>query len=92
MHKKGYDAEDASDAREWDSHGECVAVMGNLTHAMQAQKTLSQAAIYASVMKVSSSGNTKGCAYGITYACVQDRNVRTVLARAGLAVKKYLGG
>ena len=72
--------------------GECTAVLGTMTAALQAQRTLSNAAIHAAVIKISSSKSAKGCAYGITFACAQTELVRTVLGRAGISVKKYMGG
>lgn len=72
--------------------GECTAVLGTMTSALQAQRALANAALHAKVIKISSSQNANGCMYGVTYTCSQSRNVRTVLANAGIAVKKYLGG
>ena len=98
MHNKGY----GSDHRTPPSHGlseegrhgtgECIAVLGTMTNALQAQKALANAAIFSSVTKISSSQSAKGCTYGVAYPCIQDKNVRTILARTDLAVKKYLGG
>ena len=90
MNQKGYGTGGRpQNGRGSSSEGECVAVMGSMTSALQAQKALANAAIFVSVTKISSSGSGRGCAYGVTYPCVQDKNVRTVLARSGLAVKKY---
>ncbi len=72
--------------------GGCTAVMGSMTNALQAQKALANAAIYVSVTKISASGSTNGCSYGISYPCSAESNVRAVLASAGLSVKKYMGG
>ena len=87
--KRGTPLASASDkGRE----GECTAVLGSMTAALQAQRVLAQAAVFTSVTKISSSQSTKGCAYGITYPCAQKENVRTILSRAQVTVKKYLGG
>lgn len=72
--------------------GVCTAVMGSMTNALQAQKALANAAIYVSVRKVSASGSTNGCSYGVSYPCSAVSNVRAVLSSAGLSVKKYMGG
>lgn len=98
MHHKGYDRAYGTPPVDPNAHGdprargECTAVLGNMTAALQAQRALSQAAIYSTVTKVSSSKQTSGCAYGIIYPCAQEKNVRTVLSRADITVKKYLGG
>ncbi len=72
--------------------GMCTAVMGSMTSALQAQKALANASLYVSVIKVSASGSTNGCSYGVSYGCALSGNVRAILASAGLSVKKYIGG
>ena len=95
MYKKDHSSERGTPdtySVSYQETGECTAVLGTMTNALQAQKALAKAAIHASVIKVSSSQSTRGCAYGITYTCAQAENVRMVLARSGIAVKKYMGG
>jgi hypothetical protein len=59
---------------------------------MQAQSLLAEAAIRASVVKVSSARSTGGCAYGVDFPCTQSANVRAVLSSAGVRVREYLRG
>ncbi len=98
MYNKGYDSDrgtplsPAFKEEAAQGTGECIAVLGTMTNALQAQKTLANAAIFASITKISSSKSAKGCTYGVSYPCIQDKNVRTILARSDLAVKKYMGG
>jgi hypothetical protein len=63
-----------------------------MTQAMRAQGLLAEAAIRASVVKVSSARSTGGCAYGVDFPCTQVSNAQTVLIRAGIRVKEYLQG
>lgn len=72
--------------------GTCTAVLGSVTAAMQAQRVLANAAIYVTVTKVSSGTASQGCVYGIVFPCAQQENVRIVLKRADISIKKMLGG
>ena len=81
-----------TDSQEYASGypGICTAVIGSMTLALKAQNVLAEAAIRASLTKVSSSETHNGCAYGVDFPCVQSGNVRTVLSRAGIRVRQYL--
>ena len=69
-------------------HRGCVAEIGSLTQAMRAQKILASAVIPTTVLKLESSSR-HGCAYGITFSCEQETNVRHVLDSARMAVKQW---
>lgn len=66
---------------------ECTAEIGSVTQAMRAQDVLGEAAIPAKVIKTQSSSR-RGCIYGISYSCAQEKNVRTVLDNARIPLKK----
>ena len=70
----------------------CSAIMGTLTNAQKAQKALSAAAIPTSVGKLESSSSNRGCVWSVNFSCNQMRNVRSVLASAGINVKSWEGG
>ncbi len=72
--------------------GLCTAVIGSMTQAMKAQSILAEAAIRASLTKISSSKATGGCAYGVDFPCPQSGNVRIILERGGVRVREYLKG
>ena len=72
---------------EGDNRGICTAVIGSMTQAMRARDALGEAAIRATVVKVSSSATHNGCAYGVEFPCVQQANVRDVLRSAGITVR-----
>ncbi len=74
------------------STGLCTAVIGSMTQAMKAQTILAEAAIRASLTKISSSKATGGCAYGVDFPCAQSGNVRIILEQAGVRVREYLKG
>ena len=67
----------------------CFAVMGSMTQTMRAQKVLSNAAIRAEVVKADSTHTRRGCAYALSYPCVQDGNVRTILLSAGIRARDF---
>ena len=70
---------------------DCFAELGSVTYAMKAQKALAVAAIPSTVVKSESSSSRRGCVYGIRFSCLQESNVRTVLANARIPVKSWQG-
>lgn len=75
-----------------DHHSDCTAVIGSVTQTMRAQRVLANAAIPTEVIKADSAVTGRGCAYALSYSCVQDGNVRTILHRAGIRVRGFTGG
>ena len=71
---------------------ECRAVIGSVTQAMRAQSVLANAAVRSEVIKVDSEITGKGCAYALLYSCLQVDNVKIILKRAGIRVRKYSDG
>ena len=70
--------------------GVCTLVIGSMTQALTAQSVLAEAAIRASIVKISSSRTQNGCAYGVEYPCTQQRNVAMILERSGVRVREYM--
>ena len=70
---------------------DCFAELGSVTYAMKAQRALAEAAIPSTVVKAESSSSRRGCVYGIRFSCLQENNVRTVLANARIPVKEWQG-
>ena len=64
---------------------ECVAGVGTLTQAMQAQSVLASAAVRVEVVKADS--RRHGCAYAIQYPCEQEGNVRAILRNANIRLR-----
>lgn len=69
--------------------GACFAELGSVTLAMKAQDALAAAAIPVTVEKTESAA--RGCSYGIRFSCLQENNVRAVLATARIPVKRWNG-
>lgn len=67
----------------------CLAVMGSMTQVLRAQKVLASAAIHAEVVKADSAHTRRGCAYALSYPCLQENNVRSVLSGAGIRVRDF---
>lgn len=78
--------------RENSQNQTCIAVIGSMTQAMQAQHALRAAAIGANVMKADSSLTKRGCAYAVSYPCTQEKNVRSVFLQNGIRVLSFEKG
>lgn len=72
--------------------GTCTAVIGSMTQTMKAQSALAAASIRAAVTKVSSARTHGGCAYGLTFPCMQAENVRMVLSTEGVRIRQLYEG
>jgi len=68
----------------------CYCTVGSMTQAMRAQRVLADAAIQAQIVK--NDNAHRGCAYALSYSCLQENNVRTILARAGIRPREFHGG
>lgn len=67
----------------------CLAVMGSMTQTLRAQKVLADAAVRAEIVKADSAHTRRGCAYALSYPCLQENNVRTILSSAGIRVRDF---
>ncbi|MBQ8397300.1 MAG: DUF3343 domain-containing protein [Clostridia bacterium] len=70
----------------------CIAAFQSMTQALGAQRALSRAAIRTRVVKLNANQTTRGCAYGLEFACAQQQNVKTILAAASIQASSYIGG
>ena len=71
--------------------GTCTAIFGSMTQTLHAQSSLAAASIRTAVTKISSAQTHGGCAYGLTFPCMQAGNVRQILADAGIRVRQIFG-
>ncbi len=72
------------------SGGGCTAYIGSTTLAMKAQRALAANAIASTVTKVNSSKARRGCAYGVSFDCSQQANVKAILSKENVPVKEFL--
>ena len=72
--------------------GECIAVIGSMTRVMRAQGVLAAAAIRVQIVKADALQGKNGCAYALSYPCVQHSNVNRILSDEGIRVREYRGG
>ena len=70
----------------------CTAAIGSLTHAINAQRALSDAGIHGDIVKLDASMTRRGCAYGVEFPCEQGRTVRSVMNAKKINVSNYFGG
>ena len=78
--------------RKTTENQKCICVIGSMTQAMKAQNVLAMAAIRAEVIKADSTKTKQGCAYAVTYPCVQERNVMETFRQAGIRPLFYEKG
>jgi len=70
----------------------CIAAFPSMTQALGAQRALARAAIRARVVKLNANQTTHGCAYGLEFSCMQQQNVKTILAASSITASRYLNG
>lgn len=51
----------------------CVFEIGSVTHAMKAQKVLSDASIPSKIVKIKNDKRGRGCVYGVETECIYVR-------------------
>lgn len=71
---------------------QCTAAMGSLTYAIKAQRALAEGGITCEIVKLDSSMTRRGCAYGVTFSCEEQRAVRAVLSKEKITVTGYVNG
>ena len=62
----------------------CRLLMESPTRAMQAKDVLSRAGVWAEVVKEEGTRGNRGCAYGISFSCLQEQLVKQTLREAGI--------
>lgn len=62
----------------------CRLLMESPTRAMQAKDALSRVAVWAEVVKEEGTRGNRGCAYGISFSCLQEQLVKQTLRDAGI--------
>lgn len=67
----------------------CSALLGTLTSAQKAQKTLAAAAIPTRIIKLPNAIAHRGCVWGIEFSCNQRENIEMLLTGAGIGVRRW---
>lgn len=68
----------------------CIASISSLNLAIKAQNVLTQERIYSKIISLDPTLTKRGCAYGIEFSCSEERNVRTILRRAGIYPSQFI--
>ncbi len=68
----------------------CIATISSLNLSIKAQKALASEKIYSKIVSIDPKLTKKGCAYGIEFACSEERTVRTILHRAGIFPSQFI--
>ena len=67
----------------------CTLLTGSATQTMKAKRILAEHSIVAEVTKLSSGRESKGCLYGVIFACIQKGNVVRILKSAQIPFEEY---
>ena len=62
----------------------CRLLMESPTRAMQAKESLGRIGVWAEVVKDEGARGSRGCAYGISFSCLQEQLVKQTLREAGI--------
>ena len=68
---------------------ECRAALGPISAAIRAERALLFAGIAAQVVALEPHETKKGCAFGITFSCMEEARVRATLRAAKISVSQY---
>lgn len=68
----------------------CIASISSLNLAIKAQNALTQERIYSKIISLDPTLTKRGCAYGIEFSCSEERNIRTILRRAGIYPSQFI--
>ena len=68
----------------------CIASISSLNLSIKAQKSLADARIYCKIVSLDPSLTKRGCAYGIEFACSEERLVKSLLRRAGIFPSQFI--
>ena len=68
----------------------CIATIPSLNMCIKAQKALAQNAIFCKIVSIDPKLTKRGCAYAIEFSCSEERNVKSILRRAGIYPSQFL--
>lgn len=68
----------------------CIAALGSMTAAIKAQHILLSLGYSADVVALSPEQTRRGCAYGVSFACKVEAEVRRALRAGGVSVSQYI--
>ena len=71
---------------------QCTAALGSLTYAIKAQRALAENGLACEIVKLDSSMTRRGCAYGVTFSCEEQRAVRSILGKEKITVTGFVNG
>lgn len=68
----------------------CIATIPSLNICIKAQKVLAENAIFCKIVSIDPRLTKRGCAYGIEFSCSEERNVKSILRRAGIHTSQII--
>lgn len=68
----------------------CIATIPSLNICIKAQKVLAENVIFCKIVSIDPRLTKRGCAYGIEFSCSEERNVKSILRRAGIHTSQII--
>lgn len=68
----------------------CIATISSLNLSIKAQKALANERIFCKIVSLDPSTTRRGCAYGIEFACSEERSVKSILRRVGISPSEFI--
>lgn len=68
----------------------CIATIPSLNICIKAQKALAEYGIFSKIVSIDPKLTRRGCAYGVEFSCSDERNVKSILRRAGIYPSQFL--
>lgn len=70
----------------------CIATVRNMTGAMKIRDALVRSGIKAEIVSVDVSLTRRGCAYGVSFPCEKEAQVKRILASKRMEYGVLIGG
>ncbi len=70
----------------------CIATARNMTMAMKIRDTLARSSVKAEIVSVDVSITRHGCAYGVSFDCAEEAQVKRVLRLRRVDYGEIIGG
>lgn len=69
----------------------CIAAIRNMTGAMKARDALSRVGIFSQIVSIDTSLTKRGCAYGISFPCEREVEVKRILKAKNIDFGEIMG-
>ncbi len=70
----------------------CIASVKNMTGAMRIRDALVRGGVQAEIVSIDASLTRRGCAYGVSFPCEREGQVRRILGSKKIEYGEIIGG